>query len=149
MNVNNILTITLNGLLVLFAVLGIIMVIFNKPIENFTNGNHLEVSSYDPAVKAGMFPSEVTFPLLKDIYPVSKKTQHLSINNSEKNYSYSNNSTANYKQETNNKRHWNTPCNGWTTPASVCGGLYEKILPMPKNITPPRCCIRVNYYCSH
>jgi len=58
-----------------------------------------------------------------------------------------------YAQVTNNKEYWSSPCNGTSTPAEICGGLYKnkkinkKSLIKCPPISPKRG-VRVGFYVS-
>lgn len=123
----------LNYMIMLIIILGVIHIL-GRTTETFIGAP---------------YPQGVTKGLLVDDYPMAPRPG-LS------NYSYSNAwklypvwSVGSYAQQTNNMRYWNMPCNGWTTPADMCGGLYtEKKINVPDLKPPSRCCNRVNYYCS-
>ena len=54
-----------------------------------------------------------------------------------------------YEQVTNNKKIWDTPCDGSTIPPRLCGGLYEKSsIDEDKTCMPGFDCRRVGFYCS-
>ena len=52
-------------------------------------------------------------------------------------------------KSTNNKKYWSTPCNGTTSRADMCGGIYKEQHCDHAPILPPnKHCRRVNYFCS-
>ena len=49
----------------------------------------------------------------------------------------------------NNKKYWDTPCDGTAYPPNICGGLYEKKHFTKKKVCRPGFnCRRVGFYCS-
>jgi hypothetical protein len=128
--------VSLHSLLFCIAVLAIFSLYFNHR-ETF--------------IPHGLYPKSVTTPLLSGVYP-------LKVPGTLSHYTYESQSelypkwaVGNYKQETNNKKNWESPCNGTASPADMCGGLYKKTkvveqecMPAP----PASNCLRVNYFCS-
>ena len=101
-----------NGVLFLGAVLAIILVLGGHK-ENFQ-------------LRAGNYPSSLNKALLADIYKVNPNPG-LSKNTLKTQYLLDPDEFAGgYCQATNNKRYWDSPCNGLTTPPDMCGGLYKK-----------------------
>lgn len=131
----------LNILLSVLAILGIFYVVGN-------NKETFETFSSAP------FPTSADTGLLYPGYKM-RNNPGLSEFGMEKAYKlYPTYAVGSYAQETNNKRYWDSPCNGWTTPPEMCGGLYK-----PSNMSEKsRCkaniaknewtCNRVNFYCS-
>jgi len=128
-------------LLSVLAILGIFFVI----------GNYKEgFSSLTP----GLFPSSTEYTLLYPEFEM-KKNPGLSEFGMAKAYKlYPTFAVGSFAQVTNNKRYWDSPCNGLTTPPEMCGGLYKPSNVSQKNnctIKPPKnewTCNRVNFYCS-
>ena len=70
-----------------------------------------------------LFPNKL---LLADMYNV-KPDPGLSGNDAHNQYLLNPNEFAcGYKQASNNKKYWDTPCDGTAYPPNICGGLYEK-----------------------
>ena len=131
----------LNMLLSIFAILGIFFVIGNRK-EGFTS------------FSSAPFPSSIDTGLLYPDYKMHSNPG-LSEYGMEKAYKlYPIYAVGNYAQKTNNKRYWDSPCNGLTTPPEMCGELYKPSNMSQKNnceIKPPKnewTCNRVNFYCS-
>ena len=55
-----------------------------------------------------------------------------------------------YEQASNNKKLWDTPCDGSAIPPRLCGGLYEKkdVEDEGPTCNPGFDCRRVGFYCS-
>ena len=69
------------------------------------------------------FPNKL---LLADMYNV-KPDPGLSGNDAHNQYLLNPNEFAcGYNQASNNKKNWDTPCDGTAYPPSICGGLYKK-----------------------
>ena len=125
----------LQGLLVVAAVLGVLY-IWSKRQEPFSG--------------VGLYPESEDQGLLAPTYKM-KKNPGLSNYSAENAWKlYPSYTVGSYKQITNNKRYWDSPCNGYSTPADMCGGLYEKKnITIPKKLpAPSKNCLRVNYYCT-
>jgi hypothetical protein len=124
-------------LLFCFSVLAIFFLYFNHR-ETF--------------IPHGIYPKSVTTPLLSGFFPLKRPgtLSHYTYESQSKLYPKW--SVGNFKQETNNKKNWETPCNGTASPADTCGGLYNKIKVVEQECMPPppqANCIRVNYFCSY
>ena len=131
----------LNMSLSILAILGIFFVIGNHK-EGFTG------------FSSAPFQSSMNTGLLYPEYDIHNKPS-LSEYGMEKAYKlYPTYAVGTYAQETNNKRYWDSPCNGWTTPPEMCGGLYKpsEISQKEKcSVKAPKnewTCNRVNFYCS-
>ena len=124
----------LNILLCVLAVLGI-MCILMKYKEGF--------------ISSGIYPLSEDKGLLYGEYKM-KEHPGLSDYSAATAWSlYPSYAVGSYAQITNNKKYWPTPCNGYTTPPDMCGGLYKPQNHIETTQAPPRpCCRRVNYYCS-
>jgi len=97
----------------------------------------------------GIYPESDTKGLLFGDYKMKKNPGLSDMSASTAWKLYPSYAVGSYEQTTNNKRYWPTPCNGWTTPSDMCGGLYQKKsfdIEAPKS--PPWGCLRVNYYCT-
>lgn len=54
-----------------------------------------------------------------------------------------------YEAASNNKKMWDTPCDGSTVPPRLCGGLYEKkSTDEEETCRPGFDCRRVGFFCS-
>ena len=117
------------------TILGIFMILKNNK-EGFSD--------------LGIYPESVIKGLLYPSYKM-KNNPGLSNLNMQKAYKlYPTYAVGSYAQVTNNKRYWDSPCNGLTTPPDMCGGLYqEKHCDQSPIIPPKKHCLRVNYYCSN
>lgn len=124
----------LNILLCILAVLGIMLILANNK-ETF--------------LSPGIYPVTVDKGLLIGEYKM-KKNPGLSNYSAATAWSlYPSYALGSYSQVTNNKRYWPSPCNGYTTPPDMCGGLYQQKDVVETRQAPPReCCHRVNYYCA-
>ena len=91
-------------------------------------------------------PSRV---LLADSYPV-KGNPGLSDNGNAAQYLLNPSEFAGgYNQATNNKKYWETPCDGSAFPPTICGGLYnKKSIEEDKTCQPGFDCRRVGFFCS-
>ena len=121
----------LNSLLFLAAILAIGLVLSGHK-ENFE-------------LMPDNFPSRL---LLADSYPV-KASKWVNTGNQQ----YLINAiefAGDYKQSTNNKKYWETPCNGSTTIHDVCGELYgETNIKKDESCQPGFDCRRVGFFCSN
>ncbi len=132
--------IILKGVIAVLAILGI-MFILNKKKEGFHN------------LTPGIYPMSDTKGLLYPTYQM-KNNPGLSDLDMQRAYKlYPSYAVGSYAQITNNKRYWETPCNGLSTPPDFCGGLYKpRHCDHPPVVPPPKLgdesCNRVNYYCS-
>ena len=124
-----------NGVLFLGAVLAIILLLGGHK-ENFQ-------------LRAGNYPSSLNKALLADIYKVNPNPG-LSKNTLKTQYLLDPDEFAGgYCQATNNKRYWDSPCDGTASPPNICGGLYEKTnITGEKVCRPGFDCPRVGFYCS-
>jgi len=125
------------GLLVLTAILGIALILSGYK-ENFE-------------LQPGKYPSAFTKALLQNIYNVKSKPG-LSDRTSQSQYLLDPNEFAGgYEQATNNKKYWDSPCDGTAFPPTICGGLYEKGREDEgeKVCNPGFNCRRVGFYCSN
>ena len=124
----------LNVILCVLAVLGI-MCILMKYKEGF--------------ISSGIYPLSEDKGLLYGEYKMKDQPGLSNYNASTAWSLYPSYAVGSYAQVTNNKKYWETPCNGYTIPADMCGGLYKTKLHTDSTQPPPRsCCQRVNYYCS-
>lgn len=127
----------LNMILILFLVLGICTVV----------GGTKEMF-----ISRGEFPISVDSPMMQNsLYPYKRPGGLSDSSYRDQWLKYPIWAVGNYEQKTNNIRYWPTPCNGTSTPADICGGLYEKIEVKKDCIpSPPKkyCSTRVNYYCN-
>jgi len=126
-------------LLIMLSILLIIIIprffIFYK--ENFSN------------LSPGEFPDSVSYPILKDDYPLKTPPQ-LSSLDSEQLYKYNPIYLAK-SDKTNNIRYWKSPNNGKCSSAEFCNSMYnEKNIVIPGEPKNPGWDdgIRVNYYIS-
>ncbi len=123
----------LNSLLFLAAILAIGLVLSGHK-ENFE-----------------LMPDNIPSRLLLDgSYPV-KHTKGLSDNGNNQQYLLDPVEFAgDYNQATNNKKYWETPCNGTAFPPTICGNLYgEKNIEKEKVCQPGFDCRRVGFFCSN
>jgi len=125
----------LKTILFVLAILGIYLIL-KKSKEGF--------------LTPGIYPESDTKGLLYPGYAM-QNNPGLSDLDMQKAYTlYPTYAVGSYAQITNNKRYWDSPCNGLTTPPDMCGGLYKKRHCDHPPIVPPReHCNRVNYFCSH
>jgi hypothetical protein len=125
----------LNILLCVLSVLGIMFILMNYK-EGF--------------LSPGIYPLADDKGLLVGEYKM-KENPGLSNYNGATAWSlYPSYAVGSYAQVTNNKKYWPSPCNGYTTPPDMCGGLYQQNKHVETRQAPPQdCCTRVNYYCSH
>ena len=125
----------INGLLFLSAILAIGLILSGYK-ENFE-------------LMPGNYPSSLVKGLVSDTYPM-QPNPGLSLNTIEKQYLINPTEFAGgYDQATNNKKYWDSPCDGTAYPPNICGGLYQKIkIKKPKSCNPGFDCRRVNFYCS-
>ncbi len=88
--------------------------------------------------------------LLADSYPV-KATPGLSDNgNTEQYLLHPSEFAGGYKKATNNKKYWETPCDGSAFPPTICGGVYnKKSIEEDKTCQPGFGCRRVGFFCSN
>ena len=125
----------LNILLCILSVLGIMFILTNNK-EGF-----LSPAAYPISDDKGLLVGEYKM----------KKNPGLSKYSAATAWSlYPSYAVGSYSQVTNNKKYWPSPCNGYTTPPDMCGGLYQPRHDfVTRQATPRECCQRVNYYCSH
>ena len=125
----------LQSVLFALAILGIFTILKNAK-EGFSN--------------LGIYPESVAKGLLYPSYKMTNNPTGLSDLDMQKAYKlYPTYAVGSYTQITNNKRYWDSPCNGLTTPPDMCGGLYEKRHDEhPVTVPPNKYCRRVNYFCS-
>ena len=123
----------LNSLLFLAAILAIGLVLSGYK-ENFE-------------LMPSKFPSKL---LLSDTYPV-KSNPGLSDDGNTQQYLLNPDEFAGgYQVATNNKKNWDTPCDGSSYPPTICGGLYEEKKIKNKKVCQPGFnCRRVGFYCSN
>lgn len=126
----------LKVMIAVLAVLGISIILNNKK-EGFLN------------LTPGVFPNSDTKGLLYPTYQM-KNNPGLSNLDMEKAYKlYPTFAVGSYAQITNNKRYWDSPCNGLTMPSDMCGGLYKPRHCDHAPVVPPKeHCNRINYYCG-
>ena len=138
---------SLNFVLFVFGILGIFYIILNSNKKETFLSRSIHFSNN---VNPGEYPDTVTKGLLYCDYP-EKKNPGLSNYNARSALTLSPNDTVgNYNQVTNNKRYWETPCEGSSIPSNFCGGIYNKKKQEETFPAPPKSnCLRVNYYCSH
>lgn len=120
-------------LLILFAILVLMLVIFNVNIMNIITLKGI-INREPFYSNPGCYPQSVTHPLLFDSYNLKK---NMGLSNLGSKDLFENDSiytTSNI--EVNNVRYWKVPNNGKCSPANVCGGIYDsnKILPKNKNL---------------
>ncbi len=97
----------------------------------------------------GIYPIADTKGLLVGDYPEQKKPGVSNWGAAQAWPLYPVYEVGSYAQTTNNKRYWPTPCNGWSTPSEMCGGLYrKKKIDVPRVAAPAADCARVNFYCT-
>lgn len=97
-----------------------------------------------------LMPSKVPSRLLLDgVYPV-KPNPGLSDNGNNAQYLLDPSEFAgSYKSVTNNKKGWDTPCDGSSFPPTICGGIYgKKNIKSTKTCQPGFDCTRVGFFCS-
>jgi|TARA_B100001093_G_scaffold520387_1_gene615350 hypothetical protein len=97
-----------------------------------------------------LMPSKIPSRLLlADTYPV-KSNPGLSDNSSSIQYLLRPDEFAgDYKSVTNNKKNWDSPCDGTSFPPTICGGLYGKRPVKKEEVCQPGfSCRRVGFYCS-
>ena len=124
----------LNIILCILAVLGIVFIVSNYK-ETF--------------LSPGVYPISDDKGLLLGEYKMKKHPGLSNYNASEAWQLYPSYAVGSYAQITNNKKYWPSPCNGYTTPPDMCGGLYKVKNTAEHTQAPPRsCCQRVNYYCT-
>ena len=124
----------LNIILCILAVLGIVFIVSNYK-ETF--------------LSPGVYPVSDDKGLLIGEYKMKKHPGLSNYNASEAWQLYPSYAVGSYAQRTNNKKYWPSPCNGYTTPPDMCGGLYQIKNTTEHTQAPPRsCCQRVNYYCT-
>jgi len=133
------------SIVVLILILGILGV-FSIHRESFLSG--------------GLFPEATTKALMsppfgkRPMKKTGKCAPGLSKNTFHTQWKlYPRTPLASYAQVTNNKQYWRSPCNGTSSPPTICGGLYDKIeIKKPRRApTPPlspKDSVRVNYYVS-
>ena len=116
------------------AILGIYIILNNKK-EGYTN------------LSQSKFPYD---ELLLESFYETKENPGLSNMNMDEAYKlYPSFAIGSYAQTTNNKKYWSTPCNGTTSRADMCGGIYKEQHCDHAPILPPnKHCRRVNYFCS-
>ena len=92
------------------------------------------------------FPSNV---LLYNSYPV-KQNPGLSDNGFYQQYLLDPDEYAGgYQQATNNRKYWETPCDGSSFPPTICNGLYgKKNIKTDKVCQPGFDCRRIGFFCS-
>jgi len=97
----------------------------------------------------GSYPASLNNPLLSSIFNV-KQNPGLSDNTISTQYLLNPNEFAGgYNQATNNKKYWDSPCDGTAFPPSICGGIYEKRNKKKDTFCRPVLnCRRVGFYCS-
>jgi hypothetical protein len=136
-------------ILFLMGILGV-WIVLNRKTEGFTN---ITDGKFPKSLKNefGIFPESLKTALLYPSYKMKNNPQISRINTEDSRKLYPTFAIGYFEQKTNNKKCWDTPCNGLTTPPDMCGGLYEKkqckdelALPPP----PVQNCRRVNYYCG-
>lgn len=123
----------LNSLLFLAAILAIGLVLSGHK-ENFE-----------------LMPDNIPSRLLLDgSYPV-KYTKGKSDNGNKEQYLLNPvEFVGDYNQATNNKKYWETPCNGSANIPGVCGKLYgEKNIKKEGVCQPGFDCRRVGFFCSN
>lgn len=137
----------LNFFLLIIGFLGIMFIVLKNKKESFMSKSIYFSKNVNP----GNYPVSVTKGILYGDYKQKKNKSGLSNYNSNSGLVlFPDVALGSYKQETNNKRYWETPCNGSSIPPSFCGGLYEKKIHTETFPAPPKSnCLRVNYYCSH
>ena len=98
----------------------------------------------------GSYPDSLSNPLLSDIYRVK---QHPGLSNNTISTQYlldPDEFAGGYNQAINNKKYWDSPCDGTSYPPNICGGLYEKKSIEKKQFCNPGFnCRRVGFYCSN
>jgi len=126
-------SIVLNSILLVFAVLGIMSILLRYK-ESF--------------LSPGMYPSSDEQGILAGEYQMQPNPGLSSYNSTTAWELYPSYAVGSYAQITNNKKYWESPCNGLSTPPDMCGGIYQqKTVTAPTQSPPESDCRRVNYYC--
>ena len=121
----------LNSLLFLAAILAIGLVLSGHK-ENFE-------------LMPDNFPSRL---LLADSYPV-KASNKLNTANNQQYLLNPVEFAGDYKKSTNNKKYWETPCNGDATTPDVCDEIYGEISIKKESVCQPDFdCRRIGFFCS-
>ena len=93
------------------------------------------------------YPSNV---LLYDNYPVAQNPGLTSNGNKQQYLLNPDEFAGGYQQATNNRKYWETPCDGSSYPPGICGGLYDKKdIKKDKVCRPGFDCTRVGFFCSN
>ena len=96
----------------------------------------------------GMYPSSDDQGVLVGEYQMQPNPGLSDYNSTTAWKLYPSNAVGSYAQTTNNKRYWESPCNGLSTPPDMCGGIYQpQAVTVPTQAQPESGCHRVNYYC--
>ena len=103
-------------------------------------------------ISYGKYPNSVEHPMMEgSLYPYKNPRGLSDASYRDQWLKFPLWAVGSYEQKTNNVRYWSGPCNGTSSPADLCGGLYEKIEEKKSCIpAPPKkfCKTRVNYYCN-